>query len=369
MPTSLMRRTVAGLFMVGIPGPRLDPASRAVLTEHPPGGFVLFRRNVRSARQIRDLVGALHDLGPGVPPLVAIDHEGGRVQRLGRPFTHFPPMARLGATGDPRLARAVGLAMGRELAAVGIDLDFAPVLDVWSNPRNTVIADRAFGRTPEEVVRTALPFAEGLLAAGVVPCGKHFPGHGDTTADSHQVLPRLRHSLAVLRRRELQPFVAAIRAGFPALMTAHVVYTAIDPRRPATLSPAIVTGLLRRRLGFRGAVFSDDMHMGAIAPHHSPARAAVSALRAGCDMLLFCQSLEVAREAMLGVERALARGALAPERVAEALARIQGLRRLRAAHAPSDRTTSTRLGWPRHDRLRARLADTTAHIASRATAG
>lgn len=354
MPTSLLRRTVAGLFMVGLPGPRLDEATQAFLEEHPPGGVILFRRNVESAGQLRRLVQAVHSSGAGPSPLVAIDHEGGRVQRLGRPFTHFPAMAAVGAADDPALARAVGRAMGRELAAIGVDLDFAPVLDVASNPRNTVIGDRAFGRTPEAVIRTALPFARGLLEGGVLPCGKHFPGHGDTTGDSHEVLPRVRHPLSRLRRREIRPFVAAIRDGMPALMTAHVLYTALDPRRPATLSAHVVTDLLRRRLGFRGVVFSDDMHMAAVARRRSAGQAAVEALRAGCDMLLFCQSLGVAREAILGVERAIGRGRLSPERVAEALGHIQQLRRLLAG-LTGRRSAPARLDWPAHRRLCHRL--------------
>lgn len=368
MPTAVLRRTVAGLFMVGISGPRLDRETRAFLAEHPAGGLVLFRRNVRSAGQVRELAAALHETGAGLPPLVAIDHEGGRVQRLGPPFTHFPPMAALGAAADGELAEAVGRAMGRELAAVGIDVDFAPVLDVCSNPRNAVIGDRAFGRSPRAVARTALPFARGLLAGGVIPCGKHFPGHGDTVGDSHLVLPRVRHDRARLRRVELAPFAAAIRDGIPALMTAHVVYPALDRSRPATLSAAIATELLRRRLGFRGVLFSDDMHMNAVAGHHPPERSAVAALLAGCDMLLFCQSLEVARQAMVGVERALERGTLPAERVTEALGRIQQLRRLVGGRR-APRGADARLAWPAHARLRARLVAHAAAVASSAAAG
>src|SRR5262245_6389252 len=199
MPTSLLRRSVAGLFMVGIPGPRLDSATRRILTEHPPGGVVLFKRNVESAAQLRELTASLHELGAGVAPLVAIDHEGGRVDRLRPPFTHFPP-AFVVARGGIRATRQVGEAMGRELAAAGIDLDFAPVLDVWTNPRNQVIGDRAFGTTPDTVARLALGFARGLVRGGVLPCGKHFPGHGATTGDSHRVLPRLELSASTVRR-------------------------------------------------------------------------------------------------------------------------------------------------------------------------
>jgi beta-N-acetylhexosaminidase len=350
MPTAVVRRTVSQCFLVGIPGPELDANTRKFLDEFPVGGFVLFKRNVVSASQLRRLVAALHATGPGVRPLVAIDHEGGRVHRLAKPFTKFPPMAAIAAADDPKLAEAVGRAMARELAAVGIDVDFAPVLDVFSNPRNRVIGDRAFGTTPAQVARLALPFARGLLAGGVVPCGKHFPGHGATVGDSHFVLPRVRESAATIRRRDLPPFVRAIAAGFPALMTAHVVYPAFDPRRPATMSPILATTLLRKRLGFRGVLFSDDLDMRAVSARMTPARRAVDALAAGCDALLACQSLDVARDAILGVEAAVLRDRLPGARVAEAATRLHALRGL--VRRPR---TPQALGWPAHARLAARL--------------
>ncbi len=354
MPTSVLRRSVAGLFMVGVPGPTLDPATRRFFVDHPPGGVVLFKRNVRSAAQLRALTGAIHDLGAGAAPLIAIDHEGGRVHRLPAPFTHFPAAFDV-ARGGVRGARAVGEAMGRELASAGIDIDFAPVLDVWSNRRNRVIGDRAYGRSPDTVTRLALATARGLVRGGVVPCGKHFPGHGATTGDSHAVLPRLALSAAAVRRTHLAPFIAAIAARLPALMTAHVVCTALDPRRPATLSPRIATDLLRRRLGFRGVLFSDDLHMGAVAGRWTPERRAVAALEAGCDMLLFCQGLDVAARAMDGVERAVERGQLDPAALAQSLLRVHGLRRL-AVRLQRAARVGGRLGWPAHARLARRLA-------------
>jgi len=352
-PTDLVRRTAAQLFMVGLPGPRLDRATRAFLAEHPPGGIVLFKRNVRSARQLRDLVAALHDGAAGVPPLVALDHEGGRVHRLPRPFTRFPPAAIVGAGNDPKVVEAVGRAMGRELRAVGIDLDFAPVLDVRGNPRNTVIGDRAFSVDPSRAARLGLALARGLEAAGVLACGKHFPGHGATTGDSHFVLPHDRRPRrAVLH--DLQSFARAARAGLPSLMTAHVVYPALDPRRPATLSARICRDLLRRRLGFRGVLFSDDLEMNAVAGRTTPGKSAVAALLAGCDMLLVCQSLDAARAAMDGVEQAMLRGTLPAARVVEALARVHALRR----RVPPPARRPATIGWPAHARLARRLAAT-----------
>jgi len=352
MPTTVLRRSVAQLFMVGLPGPTLDRATRAFLAEHPPAGVILFKRNIRSAAQLRRLTEAIHATGAGVRPLVALDHEGGRVDRLPRPFTHFPPAAVVGARGDARLAEAVGHAMGRELRAAGIDLDFAPVLDVWSNARNRVIGDRAFGTDPARVARLGVALARGLARAGVLACGKHFPGHGASVGDSHFVLPRVRRPRRALAAVELAPFARAIRAGIPALMTAHVLYPAFDPRRPATLSPAICRDLLRRRLGFGGVLFSDDLEMNAVAARSTPARSAVAALGAGCDALLVCQSLDAARAAMRGVEEAVAEGALAGEDVANALARIAALRRRIRWEAPRRAPLP---GWPAHARLARRL--------------
>ena len=191
--------------------------------------------------------------------MVAIDHEGGRVLRLGEPFTQFPPAAVVGRTRNPDLAYRVGHAMGVELASVGIDLSFAPVLDVHSNPANPVIGDRAFGSDPALVSEMGIALMRGLHDGGVLSCGKHFPGHGDTEKDSHLELPVVRRSRAELEQTELVPFRAAIAAGVPMLMSAHVLYPALDPEHPATLSRAILTDLLRGELHFDGVVASDDL--------------------------------------------------------------------------------------------------------------
>jgi beta-N-acetylhexosaminidase len=202
------------------------------------------------------------------------------------------------------------------------------------------------------VARLALALARGLARGGVVPCGKHFPGHGASVGDSHFVLPRVRRSRRELAAVELAPFARAIAARIPALMTAHVVYPALDPRRPATLSARICRDLLRRRLGFRGVLFSDDLEMNAVAARSTPGRSAVEALRAGCDMLLVCQSIDAARAAMRGVEEAVEDGTLPGPDLATKLARIQALRTLRGRRHGEP----ARIGWPAHRRLLQRIA-------------
>ena len=323
-------RTLAGgVIATGIPTTRLDAATRRSLAELAPSGIVLFRRNFSDVDQLRALVRELHALPSR--PLVCIDHEGGAVVRLAEPFTHFPAAADIARAGDPDLAYAVGLAMGRELAAVGIDVDFAPVLDVDSNPANPIIGKRSFGGDAERVAAFGVATMRGLLAAGVLPCGKHFPGHGDTDLDSHLELPRVARSRAALESTELPPFRAAIGAGIPLLMTAHVVYTALDPQRPATLSPPILRDLLRRELGFTGVVVSDDLEMRAVAAHHDIAEAALAALAAGVDWLLVCNHLEVSLRVAARLRAGLDSGELRRPLVEAAARRVRSLR------VPADR--------------------------------
>jgi beta-N-acetylhexosaminidase len=215
--------------------------------------------------------------------------------------------------------------MGSELASVGIDIDFAPVLDVHSNPANAIIGERAFAAEAERVAILALAFVRGLRAGGVLSCGKHFPGHGDTDRDSHAELPLVGRSRAELEAVELKPFRAAVAAGVPLLMTAHVLYPALDPLRPATLSRPILRDLLRRDLGFRGVVVSDDLEMGAIRSRGSVPEAAVEALRAGVDWLLVCNDLDQSLAVAERVRRAAERSEVGIDVLEAAAARIRRL--------------------------------------------
>lgn len=326
-----VRSIIGQCFIIGIPGPRLDDRTRGVLTDLQPGGVILFARNYTDPDTLRALCDDLHALDPDDPPLVALDHEGGRVHRLRAPFTHFPSAARIGETSEPRLAFEVGTALGHELRNVGVDIDFAPVLDVFSNPDNTVIGDRAFGADPDRVAEFGCALAAGLRSAGVLPCGKHFPGHGATLLDSHDALPCDERPQARLKSLDLPPFEAAIAQDIEMLMTAHVVYPALDPDRPASLSPIVMHDLLRQRLGFRGVIVSDDLEMGAIARTLPLEDACVRALAAGSDMLLICHSLDRALPARDACERALNDGRLRHTRIREAHDRIRRLKQRFAA--------------------------------------
>lgn len=332
-----LRKDVGRLLWIGFEGTSIDETLRATLEAGDAGGVTLFARNLpKSGDEIdlialRELNDALHTAGAasGEELLISVDQEGGRVQRIKAPARHYPPMMRAEPGSDAEALVALtqlGKRMGAELVEWGFDIDFAPVLDVNTNPANPIIGDRAFGCEPDIVAARALAFASGLEAAGILPCGKHFPGHGDTATDSHLALPRLDFSLDRLRTIELAPFVKAIAARLPMLMTAHVIFAAVDAEVPATLSRAVVTGILREELGYDGVVVSDDLDMRAVADNFAVGEAAVQAIEAGCDVLLLCRNRahqEEARDALIA--RALHDVAFR-KRITESASRVRALR-------------------------------------------
>jgi beta-N-acetylhexosaminidase len=332
-----LRADIGRLLWIGFEGTEIDADLRAVLEGGDAGGVTLFRRNLPTRGDETDLDeltklnDSLHQAGrqAGAPLLISVDQEGGRVQRVKAPVEHYPPMFSLASLPDEEaVARAeeLGERMATELASWGFDIDFAPVLDVHTNPANPIIGDRAFSDQPEAAVLRALAFARGLQAGGILSCGKHFPGHGDTATDSHLSLPRLDHSLSRLREVELLPFVRAIEAGLPMIMTAHVVFAALDDSVPATLSPRVITGLLREELGYGGVVVSDDLDMKAIADNFGVGDAAVQAIEAGCDVLLLCRNREHQEEARVALHRAASTRPAFRGRVAQSAARVRALR-------------------------------------------
>jgi beta-N-acetylhexosaminidase len=331
--------------MTGFPGVELDRDARAALDRLAPSGIILFARNFVGAEQLARLSSQLHALPSR--PFVAIDQEGGRVARLNDPFTSFPPAREIGA--DPALAKEVGRALALELASVGVDIDFAPVLDVDSNPANPVIGDRAFGSHPERVGRLGAAFVRGMQGAGVGACGKHFPGHGDTAVDSHHDLPTVEHDLERLRRVEWPPFAAAIEAGVDAIMTAHVSVPALDPDHPGTLSPEVL-GRLRDELGFQGVIVSDDIEMKAVADRYTPAEIAELGLAAGVDCFLACRHAERVLALHRGIVDGVERGAIERSRLLDAEARVLAWRQRYARPAP-DAGALRDVGSPAHAAL------------------
>jgi beta-N-acetylhexosaminidase len=300
----------------------------ALIDDLAAGGVILFWRNVSAPETLRPLTKAFQAraVERGLPPLfVAIDQEGGRINHLNPPdYTRIPTAAEIGKGGNVDQARAYGKLVGGELKDVGFNWNFAPVLDVNNNPANPVIGDRSYGDDPELVARMGVAFLRGLQEdAGVLACGKHFPGHGDTDTDSHKALPTIRQGRDRLDQIELVPFKAAIAAGLEGIMTAHILFSEIDPDLPATLSPKFLTGLLREELGFDGLIITDCLEMKGVADGWGTPEAGVLAVLAGADILLCCHTLSVQTALRDALCDAVLSGRISEERIDRSVARIQ----------------------------------------------
>lgn len=292
------------LVLAGFEGTEPDSDELRALEALGVGGYILFGRNVSSPEQVHGLLGGIRERAQGRPLFLAVDQEGGRVARLRAPLTEWPPMASLGALGDPGTAYQLGASLARELRAIGFNTDFAPVLDVRYPETTDAIGDRSLGADPETVATLGRALIEGIQEQGVLACAKHFPGHGHVEADSHIELPRCPLTLDQMRASDLRPFVEAIQSKVGAVMTAHVVYESIDSTNPGTLSYSVLHDLLRGDLGFSGVIFTDDLGMGAISATDSIGEAAVRSVRAGADGLLVCRHLDAVREVTEHLEEA-----------------------------------------------------------------
>ncbi len=327
-----VEQQIGQLFMAGFTG--LEPSAEILdlIERHAIGGVILFSRNVHDAEQVatltRSLQAAARSAGHQHPLLIAIDQENGIVQRLVGISTQFPGAMGLGAAGSEELAYAVAEATGRELRALGINMNLAPVADVNNNPANPVIGVRSFGEDPQRVARFVAATVRGYREAGVVSSLKHFPGHGDTAVDSHLALPSVPHTIERLEAVELPPFRSGIEAGAEGVMIAHVALPQLmgGDGLPATVSPEVVTGLLRRRLGFEGVILTDCMEMDAIVKTTGTERAAVLALIAGMDLVLISHTYSRQVGSIAAAREALASGELRREAVQEAVARVLRLK-------------------------------------------
>ena len=321
-----LERTAGSVIVFGFQGIEAPDVVLQWLGAQTVAGLILFKRNIDELEQARSLIASCHEASSSpLPLLMCVDQEGGRVARFSEPILRLPPMRTLAAAGDPELTRGAAKGLGAQLRALGINLDFAPVLDVDTNPANPVIGDRAFGSEPDTAIEHALAFADGLHEGGVLSCGKHFPGHGDTDLDSHLALPTLRHDRERLDRVELAAFRAAVER-IPSLMTAHVVFEALDPGVPATMSSAVITELLRNEIGYEDAVFSDDLEMKAVSERYAIEDAGVLAIEAGCDLLLVCSELDAAARLRTTLVREAERSQGFRRRLEEATRRANALR-------------------------------------------
>ena len=320
------KQRLGEVLITGFDGTELSDETAAFLSQSQIGGVILFSRNYKSPEQLLELIKNIQECRGDLPLWISVDQEGGRVQRLKEPFTRLPTAAAVGAQGSPKVAFALAEMMAKELKAVGINLNFCPVTDILTNPSNPVIGDRAYGSTDEEVGKIATALVRGHIVAGVQPCVKHFPGHGDTSLDSHFALPKVDFSLAELREREFKPFMKAFKSRCAFVMTAHILNPQIDPERPATLSSKTLRDVLRKELRYSKIIVSDDMEMQAITDHYGADQAPTLALQAGCDLLIY-RSEKAARHAYHTLSEALESGALAPEIVLEASERSRSVKR------------------------------------------
>jgi beta-N-acetylhexosaminidase len=323
----LATRRDIGQFLIGsMPDRSLPVELRSLAREFDLGGVILFSRNIEAPEQVAELAAESEALGRTSPAWVSVDQEGGRVARLKEPFTKWPPMATLGRAGregEP-LAERFAKALAEELRAVGITLDYAPVLDIHTNPKNPVIGDRALAERADDVARLGRVIIKALQASGVAACGKHFPGHGDTSTDSHFELPLIEHAPDRLRAIEFEPFRAAVAEQVAFIMTAHVLVPSLDEERPSTLSPRVVQALLREELGFEGVILSDDLEMKAVSARYAVPESAVEAIRAGCDGILICSGdVDLQARTLEALVKAVESGTITAARFDDAFMRLR----------------------------------------------
>ncbi|SFL37172.1 beta-N-acetylhexosaminidase [Paenibacillus sp. 1_12] len=286
---------VGQLVVVGMDGLANSEQTKQLITDYHVGGFIFFKVNLQDSTQTLTLLNSLkatNESVKGIPLMLSVDEEGGRVTRLPDELKKLPANAVIGKKNNSEFSREIGKTIGNELKGYGFNTDFAPVLDVFSNPNNTVIGDRSFGNQADLVSRLGIATMQGIQSDQVVAVVKHFPGHGDTTVDSHLGLPVVNHDLTHLRQLELIPFANAINNGADAVMVAHLLMPKLDADHPASFSKAIISDLLRKEMGFNGVVFTDDLTMGAITQNYDIGQAAVSAVLAGGDVVLVGHSFD-----------------------------------------------------------------------------
>ncbi len=315
------KKHLGQLFMIGFGGLELSDDTSAFISQAGIGGVILFAHNYESPGQVAELCNQIQECRGELPLWISVDHEGGRVQRFKKGFTKIPDAATVSATDSPKVAFELAELMGRELRAVGINLNYAPVTDINTNPKNPVIGNRAFGDNEDQVTKMSSAVVRGHLTQGVQPCVKHWPGHGDTSQDSHFALPRVDTPLEVLQEREFKPFIKAFKSRCNFVMTAHVICTKIDPKLPATLSSKILRDILRTQIRYSKIIVSDDLEMKAITDHFGAEDAPRMAIEAGCDILIY-RTEAAARHAYASLAKALDEGKLDPALVIEAAERI-----------------------------------------------
>src|SRR5688572_9159839 len=324
-------RKVGQRFMVGFDGYEASADVKRLIRDYGVGHIIYFARNIANPEQVaelsRELQECARDAGQDLPLVIGVDQEGGRVARMGPPWTVWPPLRALGKIGSEDMARKMGEALAAECRSCGINCDFIPNLDVDTNPDNPIIGNRSFGTDTGLVGRLGAAMIRGLQAGKVIGSAKHFPGHGDTDADSHLELPIVPLPKTRLYDVEIRPFRRAIEAGVATVMMAHVLYPDLDETLPASLSPKVVEGILRGELKYDGVVLTDDLEMKAVAAKWSYAESAVLAMKAGCDVLPVCNTHDAQVQAMEGAIRAVESEQVSWKSMDESVARIRRMKR------------------------------------------
>lgn len=323
-----LEEKIGQMLLVGIDGTELDTQAKRMIAEDKVGGIILYKDNISN---LKGMVSLINDLKKSnaenpVPLFMSVDQEGGKVSRMPDEYAAIPSNGSVGAANNSSAAGTMGKLLARELLSAGFNMDFAPVLDINSNPDNPVIGDRSFGNTADLVSRLGIAEMKGIASEGVVPVVKHFPGHGDTSVDSHLELPVVNKTAAELAKLEWQPFEAAIQENADAVMVAHILFPELDADKPASLSRAIIGDLLREEMGFQGVVITDDLTMGAITGHYTLAAAAVDTVQAGSDILLVAHEYgneQAVRKALLDSVKS---GILEESRIDESVYRILALK-------------------------------------------
>jgi len=322
---------IGQLLIIGLRGKTLTQDEAEFIVKNNIGGVILFSRNVESPEQVHALTSSIqalrHKTRDKLPLFIAIDMEGGRVARLKSPFTIWPAIGHIGKIDSTSVAFKFAISMGMELRAVGINLDFAPSVDVLTNMANVLIGDRSLGQDPEQVAKLGSAMVRGYIKGGVIPCAKHFPGHGNTIVDSHEDLPVEEVDAERLRQVELVPFKKVFRARLDMVMTAHIKFPKIDPEWPVTLSTKFLQDMLRGELRYRNLIISDDLDMKALANFYPTDQIPVRALQAGCDILLYCNNFDHPQVALDAIVKALKEQKLTAQQIDESYNRVVSLKK------------------------------------------
>lgn len=319
---------VGQLVIVGVDGYELNANAQQLIQNYHVGGLVLLKKNVKDTQQMLNLINALKETNKvnKIPLFLALDEEGGRISRMPAEFKKMPSSQKIGEQKNEDLAKQVGEILGQEIKEFGMNVNFAPVLDIFSNPKNTVIGDRAFGDNPDQVSKLGIQTMKGIQEQNIISVVKHFPGHGDTSVDSHVGLPRVDYDLERLKSFELVPFSQAIANNVDAIMLAHILLPKIDQDYPASFSEAIISDVLRKELNYDGVVITDDMTMGAIVENYNLGEAAVKSIQAGSDIVLVCHDFAKEEAVLKAILEAAETGKISPARIDESVYRVLKLK-------------------------------------------